>query len=65
MVKNLLDLPEKGTIQYAKKIIYPQIKENFFIYNHSAVKSTPQSKETVESKQVTAQETSSNIFEKS
>lgn len=32
MAKHLLDLPEKGYIQHAKKIIYPLIKSNFFLY---------------------------------
>jgi hypothetical protein len=50
MVKNLLDLPEQGYIQHAKKFIYPGIRSNFFLYNHSATKSTAENKETVNSK---------------
>lgn len=49
---NLLDLPEKGWIQYAKKVIYPSIKSNFFLYNHTAVKSTTYQKESVQISQV-------------
>lgn len=47
--KNLLDLPQKGYIQHAKKIIYPRIKSNFFLYTHSAPQSTVENKYSVKS----------------
>jgi hypothetical protein len=31
-IKNLLDLPEKGYLQHLKKIVFPKINSNHFLY---------------------------------